>query len=171
MLLFDPLDGSSNIDVNVSVGTIFGIYRRKTADGPGTLEDVLQKACDLVAAGGYILYGSSTMRVNSTGHGVHGFTLDPAIGEFLLSHPDMRFPDKPKYYSVNQGNHPILEQGRAELYGLAPARYSREKGSVAALHWLAGGRFSPQPVDGRRLLLSGRQQGSQEVGRQAAAAL
>ncbi len=110
VLLFDPLDGSSNIDVNVSVGTIFGIYRRKTADGPGTLEDVLQKACDLVAAG-YILYGSSTMMVYSTGHGVHGFTLDPAIGEFLLSHPDMRFPDKPKYYSVNQGNHPYWSKG------------------------------------------------------------
>ena len=77
VLLYDPLDGSSNIDYNVSVGTIFAIYRRKTADGPGTLEDCLQKGRDLVAAG-YIIYGSSTMMVYSTGQGVHGFTLDPA---------------------------------------------------------------------------------------------
>ena len=103
VLLYDPLDGSSNIDVNVSVGTIFGIYRRKSAgDGPGTLEDCLQPGRNLVAAG-YIVYGSSTMMVYSTGQGVHGFTLDPGVGEFLLSHPDIRFPDKPKYYSVNQG--------------------------------------------------------------------
>lgn len=104
VLLFDPLDGSSNIDFNVSVGTIFAIYRRKSAgSGPGTLEDVLQPGRNLVAAG-YITYGSSTMLVYSTGQGVHGFTLDPGIGEFLLSHPDIRIPDKPKYYSVNQGN-------------------------------------------------------------------
>ncbi len=102
VLLYDPLDGSSNIDYNVSIGTIFGIYRRKTEDGPGTLVDVLQKAEDLVAAG-YIVYGSSTMMVYSAGQGVHGFTLDPAIGEFFLSHPDIRIPAKPKYYSVNQG--------------------------------------------------------------------
>ncbi len=102
VLLYDPLDGSSNIDYNVSIGTIFGIYRRKTEEGPGMLVDVLQKAEDLVAAG-YIVYGSSTMMVYSTGQGVHGFTLDPAIGEFFLSHPDIRIPAKPKYYSVNQG--------------------------------------------------------------------
>lgn len=103
VLVFDPLDGSSNIDYNVSVGTIFAIYRRKSADGtPGTLEDCLQPARDIVAAG-YVIYGSSTMLIYSAGQGVHGFTLDPAIGEFLLSHPHMQIPAKPKYYSVNQG--------------------------------------------------------------------
>jgi fructose-1,6-bisphosphatase I len=103
VLLYDPLDGSSNIDVNVSVGTIFAIYRRKSLEGRGALEDCLQPGRALVAAG-YILYGSSTMMVYSTGHGVAGFTLDPQIGEFLLSHPEIRIPDKPKYYSVNQGH-------------------------------------------------------------------
>ncbi|MFQ5340761.1 MAG: class 1 fructose-bisphosphatase [Anaerolineae bacterium] len=102
VLLFDPLDGSSNIDYNVSIGTIFGIYRRKTASGPGTLEDCLQKGRDLVAAG-YLIYGASTMMVYTTGMGVHGFTLDPSVGEFLLSHHNIRIPEKPKYYSVNQG--------------------------------------------------------------------
>jgi fructose-1,6-bisphosphatase I len=112
VLLYDPLDGSSNIDVNVSVGTIFGIYRRKTLEGRGTLEDCLQQGRDLVAAG-YILYGASTMMVYATagGGGVHGFTLDPAIGEFLLSHPNLRFPEKPKYYSVNQGYQPFWSKG------------------------------------------------------------
>ncbi len=102
VLLYDPLDGSSNIDYNVSIGTIFAIYERLSEDGPGTLEDCLQKGSKLVAAG-YVIYGSSTMLVYSTGQGVHGFTLDPGIGEFLLSHPDIRIPVKPKYYSVNQG--------------------------------------------------------------------
>jgi fructose-1,6-bisphosphatase I len=103
VLLFDPLDGSSNIDYNVSVGTIFSIFKRKTPWGrPGTLEDVLQIGRDLVAAG-YIVYGSSTMMVYSTGNGVNGFTLDPSIGEFLLSHPNIRLPEKPKYFSANQG--------------------------------------------------------------------
>ena len=102
VLLFDPLDGSSNINFNVSVGTIFAIFKRKTKSGRGTLEDVLQKGADLVAAG-YIVYGSSTMFVYSTGDGVHGFTLDPSIGEFLLSHPDIKLPEPPKYYSANQG--------------------------------------------------------------------
>jgi fructose-1,6-bisphosphatase I len=102
VLLFDPLDGSSNIDYNVSVGTIFAIFRRKTQTGRGTLEDCLQKGADIVAAG-YIVYGSSTMFVYSTGDGVHGFTLDPSIGEFLLSHPNIRLPEPPKFYSANQG--------------------------------------------------------------------
>lgn len=105
VLIYDPLDGSSNIDVNVSVGTIFAIHRRKSESGPGTLEDCLQPGRDLVAAG-YIVYGSSTMLVYSTGHGVHGFTLDPRVGEFLLSHPNISIPAKPKYYSVNQGYQP-----------------------------------------------------------------
>ncbi len=102
VLSFDPLDGSSNIDYNVSVGTIFAIHRRKTEAGPGTLEDCLQKGRDIVAAG-YILYGSSTMFVYSAGNGVNGFTLDPAIGEFILSHPNIRIPTKPKYFSANLG--------------------------------------------------------------------
>ncbi len=103
VLLYDPLDGSSNIDYNASVGTIFAIYRRITPDGtPGTLEDLLQPGRDLVAAG-YMIYGSSTMLVYTSGSGVHGFTLDPLIGEFLLSHPHIQIPQVPKYYSVNQG--------------------------------------------------------------------
>ncbi len=111
ILLFDPLDGSSNIDVNVSVGTIFAVYRRRSPEGtPGTLEDALQPGRNLVAAG-YIIYGSSTMMVYTTGQGVHGFTLDPAIGEFLLSHPHIRLPKKPKYYSVNQSNQRYWTEG------------------------------------------------------------
>jgi len=102
VLLYDPLDGSSNIDYNVSIGTIFAIYRRKSQTGRGTLDDCLQPGSELVAAG-YVIYGSSTMLVYSTGQGVHGFTLDPHIGEFLLSHPYIRIPEAPQYYSVNQG--------------------------------------------------------------------
>jgi fructose-1,6-bisphosphatase I len=103
VLIFDPLDGSSNIDTNVSVGTIFAIYRRKSpAETRGTLEDCLQMGRSLVAAG-YVIYGSSTMMVYTAGRGVHGFTLDPRIGEFLLSHPNITIPAKPLYYSVNQG--------------------------------------------------------------------
>lgn len=102
VLLFDPLDGSSNIDYNIPIGTIFAIYKRVTADGPGKLEDFLQPGRKLVAAG-YILYGSSTMLVYSTGRGVHGFTLDPTVGEFLLSHPHIKIPEKPMYFSANMG--------------------------------------------------------------------
>jgi len=102
VLVFDPLDGSSNIGFNVSVGTIFAIYARRTKSGPGTLDDVLQPGSRIVAAG-YLVYGSSTMLVYTAGHGVNGFTLDPTVGEFLLSHPNIRLPDPPKYYSVNQG--------------------------------------------------------------------
>lgn len=100
VLVYDPLDGSSNIDVNVSIGTIFGIYRCREWDLRGRLEDVLQPGKDLVASG-YILFGASTLLVYSTGQGVHGFTLDPDVGEFLLSHRRMRLPDPPAYYSVN----------------------------------------------------------------------
>ncbi len=102
VLLYDPLDGSSNADYNVPVGTIFGIYQRVTANGPGTLEDLLQPGKNLVASG-YLCYGSSTMLVYTTGNGVHGFTLDPTVGEFLLSHPNIRMPSPPKYFSVNLG--------------------------------------------------------------------
>lgn len=102
VLIFDPLDGSSNIDVNVSIGTIFSIYRKISDGERGTLTDILQPGRNLVAAG-YIIYGASTMMVYSTGHGVHGFTLDPSVGEFLLSHENIQIPAKPSYYSVNQG--------------------------------------------------------------------
>jgi fructose-1,6-bisphosphatase I len=104
VLIYDPLDGSSNIDVNASIGTIFAIHRKITpGDGRGTEADVLQPGTRLVAAA-YVIYGSSTMLVYSTGKGVHGFTLDPSVGEFLLSHPNITIPSPGKYYSVNHGN-------------------------------------------------------------------
>ena len=103
VVVMDPLDGSSNIDVNVSVGTIFGIYKRKSdPKGPCTMEDFMQKGKDMVAAG-YVLYGTSTILVYTTGNGVNGFTLDPSIGEFCLSHENMQMPTSGNYYSVNQG--------------------------------------------------------------------
>jgi len=102
--LFDPLDGSSNIDVNVSIGTIFSIYRRVSPQGSkATLDDMLQAGTQQVAAG-YVLYGSSTLLVYTTGNGVNGFTLDLSIGEYFLSHPDMKMPDNGRLYSVNEGN-------------------------------------------------------------------
>lgn len=110
LLLYDPLDGSSNIDVNVSIGTIFAIHRKISPGEAGTLDDLLQPANKLVAAG-YVIYGSSTMMVYSTGQGVHGFTLDPGVGEFLLSHENIRIPAAPKYYSVNQGNEKYWSPG------------------------------------------------------------
>ena len=100
VLVYDPLDGSSNIDVNVSIGTIFGIFRTVDWDLRGRIEDVLQPGRHMVGAG-YVLYGASTMLVYSTGQGVHGFTLNPELGEFLLSHPNIRLPEPPAYYSVN----------------------------------------------------------------------
>lgn len=104
-LAFDPLDGSTNIDVNVSIGTIFSIHHRCSPDnGPCDEVDLLQPASRQVAAG-YIIYGSSTILVYTTGEGVHGFTLDPSVGEFFLSHPDIRIPEKSKYYSINEGNY------------------------------------------------------------------
>ena len=114
VVLMDPLDGSSNIDVNVSVGTIFSIYRRITPVGtPVTIEDFLQPGKNQVAAG-YIVYGTSTMIVYSTGHGVNGFTLNPAIGTYYLSHPNMQFPDKGYIYSVNEGNYVHFPKGVKE---------------------------------------------------------
>lgn len=114
VLVFDPLDGSSNIDVNVSIGTIFGIYRRTSPPGgPGTVEDCLQPGNKLVAAG-YVIYGASTMMVYSTGQGVHGFTLDPSVGEFLLSHPNIRIPERAKYFSTNVGYQRYWSRGVVE---------------------------------------------------------
>src|SRR5688572_17667406 len=104
VIAIDPLDGSSNIDVNVSIGTIFSVYRRKSLAGtPIREEDILQKGSEQVAAG-YILYGSSTMLVYTTGHGVNGFTYEPSLGEYFLSHPDLQMPENGKIYSVNEGS-------------------------------------------------------------------
>lgn len=103
LLFFDPLDGSSNIDVNVSIGTIFSIYRRKSGVGPATMEDYLRKGSEQSAAG-YFIYGSSTMLVYTAGNGVHGFTLDPGRREFILSHPNIKTAGRGKVYSCNEGN-------------------------------------------------------------------
>ncbi len=104
VIAIDPLDGSSNIDVNVSIGTIFSIYRRKTQTGtPLQSIDILQKGSEQVAAG-YVLYGSSTMMVYTTGHGVNGFTYEPSLGEYFLSHPDLKMPEDGKIYSINEGS-------------------------------------------------------------------
>jgi fructose-1,6-bisphosphatase I len=116
VVLIDPLDGSSNIDVNVSVGTIFSVYRRVTPVGtPVQLKDFLQKGINQVAAG-YIIYGTSTMLVYTTGDGVNGFTLNPAIGSYYLSHPNMKFPENGNIYSVNEGNYIHFSARHKELY-------------------------------------------------------
>ncbi len=110
-LLFDPLDGSSNIDVNVSVGTIFSIYKLKGDDpGKADISDCLQHGYEQVAAG-YVIYGSSVVMVYTTGHGVHGFTYDPSIGEFLLSHENIITPKSGKYYSINEGSYAQFDEG------------------------------------------------------------
>lgn len=118
VLLFDPLDGSSNIGVNVSIGTIFSVHHRVSPPpGGGRLEDCLQPGSKQIAAG-YVVYGSSTMLVYTTGldRGVHGFTLDPSIGEFLLSHPDIRLPEPPaRVYSVNEAYYPRWSRGQQRL--------------------------------------------------------
>jgi len=113
-LLFDPLDGSSNIDVNVPVGTIFSVVRKITRGARGEMEDMLQPGRRQVAAG-YVIYGSSTMLVYTTGQGAHGFTLDPSLGEFLLSHPNIRTPDVGRYLSVNDSYYSQWEPNVQEL--------------------------------------------------------
>lgn len=110
IVLLDPLDGSSNIDVNVSIGTIFSIYRAPDGILDPSMEEALQSGVNQVAAG-YVIYGSSTMLVYTTGNGVNGFTLDPSIGEFILSHPSMRIPRKGTIYSINEGNYNSWEDG------------------------------------------------------------
>lgn len=110
VMVYDPLDGSSNIDINVSIGTIFGIFHTVDETRRGRLEDCLQPARNMIAAG-YILYGTSTMLVYSAGQGVHGFTLDPELGEFLLTHENLRFPETPTYYSLNLGAYPYWTPG------------------------------------------------------------
>ncbi len=103
IVMFDPLDGSSNIDVNISIGTIFGVLRRKNLDSAPTVDDALRPGREIVAAG-YAVYGSSTVIVLTTGHGVHCFTLDPSVGEFFLSHADIRCPTRGSTFSTNEGN-------------------------------------------------------------------
>jgi fructose-1,6-bisphosphatase I len=111
VLQFDPLDGSGNIDINASIGTIFSIHRRLTPDGArGTLEDLLQPGSAIVAAG-YVIYGSSNMLVYSTGDQVDGFTYDPGVGEFFLSHPNIRIPQRGGIYSINEGNYHKWDEG------------------------------------------------------------
>lgn len=128
-LLFDPLDGSSNIDVNVPVGTIFSVLRKTTSGTRGTMEDMLQPGRQQVAAG-YVIYGSSTMLVYTTGQGAHGFTLDPSIGEFLLSHPNIRIPAKGRYLSVNNS----YEQNWDENVTALMRRYRGLDGERAAMN-------------------------------------
>jgi fructose-1,6-bisphosphatase I len=160
VLLFDPLDGSSNIDYNICLGTIFCIYHKIT-DGRGGLADCLQKGRQVVAAG-YLLYGTSTMLVYSTGRGVNGFTLDPSVGEFLLSHPSIRIPETPQYYSLNQGNEKYWSKGmrryidwlQGRVQGSepdSPSLSGRHVGSLVAdfhRNLLAGGVFA-YPADSR----------------------
>lgn len=150
-VLIDPLDGSSNIDVNGAVGTIFSIYRRISTGGTGELIDVLQAGREQVAAG-YVMYGSSVMLVYTTGNGVNGFTLDPTIGEFLLSHPGLRIPEVGKYLSVNESNFPRWGPGAQRavraFHGENPevmkGKNSRYIGSLVAdfhRNLIAGGVF------------------------------
>ncbi len=151
-VLFDPLDGSSNIDVNAAVGTIFSVYPRVSTSGPGRMEDLLQPGHRQVAAG-YVMYGSSVMMVYAAGGlGVHGFTLDPTIGEFLLSHPNITTTPTGKYYSVNESNFgrwsPGVRQAVRGFHGDDPARMagknSRYIGSLVAdfhRNLIAGGIF------------------------------
>lgn len=158
VVLFDPLDGSSNIDVNSAVGTIFSIYRRISLEGRGTVQDVLQPGCRQVAAG-YVMYGSSTMMIYTTGQGVHGFTLDPTIGEFLLCHPRIVTPRVGKYYSVNESNFGrwdrAIQQAVRGFHGDRPleiaGKNSRYIGSLVAdfhRNLIAGGVFM-YPADSK----------------------
>lgn len=129
LLLFDPLDGSSNIDVNVPVGTIFSVLKKVSPGEDGVMSDALQPGHQQVAAG-YVIYGSSTMLVYTTGHGVHGFTLDPSIGEFLLSHPDMKIPEHGRYLSVNDAYEQIWPENVRALM----RRYRGLDGKRAAMN-------------------------------------
>jgi fructose-1,6-bisphosphatase I len=146
VLLFDPLDGSANIDVNASIGTIFSIHRRVTPEGtPGTLQDCLQVGRTQVAAG-YVIYGSSTILVYASGYGgAHGFTLDPRIGEFLLSHPSIMTPASGVYYSVNESNYDRWSAGYREAVRVFKSRKNaRYIGSLVAdfhRNLIAGGIF------------------------------
>lgn len=158
VLQFDPLDGSGNIDINASIGTIFSIHQRKSEAGtPGKLSDCLQSGSEIVAAG-YVIYGSSNMLVYSAGDGVHGFTLDPAIGEFLLSHEEIRIPESGNIYSVNEGNYHKWSKGvqdwvdwiKAPAENKTAYRHRYIGAMVADLHrtLLRGGIFA-YPADNK----------------------
>lgn len=158
LLMFDPLDGSSNIDVNVPVGTIFSVVRKITRGAKGELEDALQPGRRQVAAG-YIIYGSSTMMVYTTGQGAHGFTLDPQIGEFLLSHPDIRIPARGRYLSVNDSyeqvwNEPtraLMRRYRGMDGGREPMNVRYVGSLVADFHRnLLGGGLFAYPSNAKR---------------------
>jgi fructose-1,6-bisphosphatase I len=161
VLQFDPLDGSGNIDINASIGTIFSIHRRITPDGqPGSLKDLLQKGRDIVASG-YVVYGSSNMLVYSTGDQVDGFTYDPGVGEFFLSHPNIRIPERGGIYSINEGNYHNWSEGtqrwvdwiKAPGENKKPYRLRYIGAMVADLHrtLLRGGIFVyPQDVKNKR---------------------
>jgi fructose-1,6-bisphosphatase I len=150
-LLFDPLDGSSNIDVNVPVGTIFSVVRKITRGRHGEMEDILQPGRRQVAAG-YVIYGSSTMMVYTTGQGAHGFTLDPSIGEFLLSHPNIRIPETGRYLSVNDSYEDLWDDNVRTIMkkykgldGTSKALSTRYVGSLVAdfhRNLLGGGIFA-----------------------------
>jgi len=134
VLNFDPLDGSSNIDANVSVGTIFSIHRRVTpGEGPGCADDCMQVGRKQIGAG-YLVYGSSTMLVYSTGQGVHGFTYDPSVGEFLMSHEDIRIPKRGSIYSINEGYSDLWDEGTLRYVASLKKRpyKSRYIGSLVA---------------------------------------
>jgi fructose-1,6-bisphosphatase I len=135
VLMFDPLDGSSNIDANATIGTIFSIHRRVTK-GPedGALEDCLQKGSQQVAAG-YFVYGSSTMMVYTTGNGVHGFTLDPSLGEFLLSHENIKIPPRGKIYSINEGNMNSWDAGTRRYIDYVK-EHNKERGHPYSLRYI-----------------------------------
>jgi fructose-1,6-bisphosphatase I len=151
IIAIDPLDGSSNIDVNVSIGTIFSIYRRKTLAGfPIQREDVLQKGNEQVAAG-YILYGSSTMLVYTTGHGVNGFTYEPTLGEYFLSHPNLQMPENGKVFSINEGSYNSFETCVKDYIGYCKDRNmtARYIGSLVAdfhRNMLKGGIYIYPPT-------------------------
>ena len=159
ILIFDPLDGSANIDANVSIGTIFSIYRRTSFDQQAvSISDLLQKGSMQVAAG-YIIYGSSTMMVYTAGSGVHGFTLDPSVGEFLLSHPDIKIPERGRIYSVNEGYYSYWDEPTRNIVNYFKANdsatgrpySSRYIGSLVSdfhRNLLYGGIFM-YPVDSR----------------------
>ncbi|XP_062028061.1 fructose-1,6-bisphosphatase, cytosolic-like isoform X1 [Rosa rugosa] len=132
IVVFDPLDGSSNIDCGVSIGTIFGIYMVKDKENP-TLDDVLRPGSNMVAAG-YCMYGSSCMLVLSTGNGVNGFTLDPSLGEFILTHPNIKIPNKGNIYSVNEGNAKNWDKQTAEYVG--KCKFPTDGSSAKSLRYI-----------------------------------
>ena len=136
VLLFDPLDGSSNIDVNVSIGTIFSILRRITPeDTPGTMDDFLQPGYKQIAAG-YTIYGPSTMLVYTAGRGVYGFTYDPSVGEFILSHDDIRIPERGSIYSVNEGNYHKWDRRMQQYIDWAKSDVPEENKKAYSLRYI-----------------------------------